>query len=68
MKKVTFNTYKKDKYYPRVVRAVAKILARTDEISPGEILLEMGNLNKKKLSWRMEITAGEKQQKKSTTN
>lgn len=48
MKKVTLNTYRKDKYYPRVVLAVAKVLSKTDEVSPVGVLLEMGNLNKKK--------------------
>ncbi len=53
MKKVTLNTYRKDKYYSRVVRAVAKILLRSDVIAPVEVLLEMGNLNKKNLdAWR----------------
>ncbi len=50
MKKITLNTYRKDKYYPRVVRAVAKILIRSDKVAPVEILLEMGNLNKKNLN------------------
>jgi len=47
MKKVTVKSYKKDKYYPRVVRAIAKILARSDIFSPIDVLLEMGNLNKR---------------------
>lgn len=47
MKHITVNTYRKDKYYPRVVKAVGKILARADVISPSEILIEMGNLSKK---------------------
>ena len=47
MKKVTLNTYKKDKYYPRIVLAVAKVLSKTDEVSPVEVLLEIGNLNEK---------------------
>ena len=47
MKKISLNTYKKDKYYPRIVLAVAKILSKTDEVSPVGVLLEMGNLNKK---------------------
>lgn len=50
---VTINSYKKDKYYPRVVRAVAKILARSDVVTPVEVLVEMGNLSKKNLeAWR----------------
>src|SRR3990172_734337 len=43
MKQITVNTYRQDKYYPRVVRAVAKILSRSDVVAPVEVLLEMGN-------------------------
>ena len=53
MKKVTLGSYKKDKYYPRVVRAVARILMRSDVVAPVEVLIEMGNLSKKNLeAWR----------------
>ena len=53
MKHITANTYRKDKYYPRVVRAVGKILARTDVIAPSEIFIEMGNLsNNNYEAWR----------------
>lgn len=53
MKRVTVNTYWKDKYYPRVVRVVGKILARTDVVAPTEILIEMGNLSQKNYeAWR----------------
>jgi hypothetical protein len=53
MKRVTVNTYRKDKYYPRVVRAVGKILARADVVAPTEILIEMGNLSQKNYeAWR----------------
>ena len=47
MKKTTVSTYRKDKYYPRVVRAVAKILSKSDSVAPVEVLIEMGNLSKK---------------------
>ncbi len=47
MKAVTVRNYRKDKYYPRVVRAVAKILSRSDVVAPVEVLMEMGNLSKK---------------------
>lgn len=47
MKKVTVGTYKKDTLYPKVVRATARILKRSDEIAPIDILLEMGNLEPK---------------------
>jgi len=50
---VTLNSYKKDKYYPRVVRAVARILARAEVVAPVDVLLEMGNLSQKNLeAWR----------------
>ncbi|WLE95651.1 MAG: hypothetical protein QTN59_13300 [Candidatus Electrothrix communis] len=53
MKHISVNTYKKDKYYPRIVRAVGNILAQSDVISPSEILIEMGNLSKKNYeAWR----------------
>ena len=53
MKHITVNTYRKDKYYPRVVRAVEKILARADVVAPSDILIEMGNLSKKNYeAWR----------------
>ncbi|MFC1788978.1 hypothetical protein ACFLZE_03590 [Thermodesulfobacteriota bacterium] len=53
MKRVTVNTYRKDKYYPRVVRAVGKILVCADVVAPTEILIEMGNLSKKNYeAWR----------------
>ena len=47
MKQVTVHTYRQDPYYPRVVRAVANILARADVVAPVDVLLEMGNLTPK---------------------
>ena len=53
MMDVTINSYKKDQYYPRVVGAVARILARSDVVAPVDVLIEMGNLSKKNLeAWR----------------
>ena len=53
MKSVTVENYRKDKYYPRVVRAVAAILCRADVVEPIEVLVEMGNLNKRDSeAWR----------------
>jgi hypothetical protein len=53
MMDVTINSYRRDKYYPRVVRAVARILARSDVVAPVEVLIEMGNLSKKNLeAWQ----------------
>ena len=53
MKKVTVNDFRKDKYYPRVVLAVAKILARSKIVAPADVLMEMGNLTQKNYeAWR----------------
>ena len=53
MKHITVPTYRKDKYYPRVVRAVEKILIRADVVAPSDILIEMGNLSRKNYeAWR----------------
>ena len=53
MKQVTLSTYKEDKYYPRVVRAFARILEKYDEVAPVEVLMEMGNLSKQNHdAWR----------------
>ena len=46
MKTVTVENYREDKYYSRVVRAVAKILSRSNMVAPVDVLLEMGNLKK----------------------
>lgn len=53
MKHITVNTYRKDKYYPRVMRAFAKILSKSDVVAPVDVLIEMGNLSKKNHdAWR----------------
>jgi hypothetical protein len=53
MKKVTISTYRKDKYHPRVVRAFACILNRTNVVAPVDVFIEMGNLSKKNHdNWR----------------
>ena len=53
MKKVTVTTYRKIKYYPRVVRAVARVLSKSDVVAPVDVLIEMGNLTKKNHdAWR----------------
>lgn len=53
MKHIKVNTYQKDKHYPRVVRAVGKLLARADVVAPSQILIEMGNLSKNNYeAWR----------------
>ncbi len=35
-----------DKYYLRIVRAVAKILSHSNVVAPLDVLMEMGNLTK----------------------
>ena len=53
MKEITVTTYREDKYYPRVVLAVANVLSKSDEVSPVDVLIEMGNLTKKNRdAWR----------------
>ena len=53
MKKVTVTTYRKDKYYPRVVQAVAKVLSKSDVVAPVDVLIQMGNLSKENHdAWR----------------
>jgi hypothetical protein len=53
MKKVTVSTYRKDKYYPRVIRAFAKVLTKSDVVAPVNVLIEMGILSKKNHdAWR----------------
>jgi len=44
MKNITVATYKKDKLYPKVVKAAAELLKESDEISPIDILMKVGNL------------------------
>ena len=43
---VTVANYKADRYYPRIVAAVSWILARSDVVTPAEVLVEMGNLSR----------------------
>ena len=47
MKKVTVGNYRKDKLYPKVVRATSALLKESDEISPVNVLIQMGNLTPK---------------------
>ena len=44
MKDINLENYKKDKYYPKVVKAVGLLLKDKDEITTVDILLKMGNL------------------------
>ena len=53
MKTVTIDNFREDKYYPRVVLAVAKILSRSNVVAPVDVLLQMGNLTKQNVeAWR----------------
>jgi len=53
MKTVTVDNYHEDKYYPRVVSAVATILSRSNVVAPVDVLMEMGNLTKQNVeAWR----------------
>ena len=47
MQQVIVHTYRQEPYYPRVVRAVAHILARADVVAPVEVLMAIGNLTPK---------------------
>ncbi|MEQ9498167.1 MAG: hypothetical protein RIT81_14945 [Deltaproteobacteria bacterium] len=50
---VTVETYRDDRLYPRIVRAVDAILARTKEVAPVDVLVEMGILDPERLEdWR----------------
>jgi hypothetical protein len=53
MKRITNANYRSDKYYPRVVRAVAVILDRQGFVAPIELFIEMGLLDKQGVAaWR----------------
>ncbi len=54
MKRVTSQSYTKDKYYPRVVRAVTAILESGDVVTPVDVFVGMGLLDPKDVeAWRM---------------
>jgi hypothetical protein len=44
MKTVTVTSYRQDKYYLKVVKAIALLLKESDEISPVTIMLQSGHL------------------------
>ncbi|MFV2072216.1 MAG: hypothetical protein ACC742_06135 [Thermoanaerobaculales bacterium] len=51
--KVSIDTYRDDKLYPRVTRAVEKLLARGKVVAPVDVLIDMGLLEPKRLEdWR----------------
>lgn len=53
MKKVTLGEYRTDKFYPRISRAVAAILDRSDVVMPIEVFQEMNLLEAEDVqNWR----------------
>ncbi|MCI0505735.1 MAG: hypothetical protein L0Z73_06440 [Gammaproteobacteria bacterium] len=52
MKKITLQNYSEDKYYPKVVDAVDKILIHGGEVRPIDVFIKMGLVEKKNIeSW-----------------
>jgi hypothetical protein len=53
MKKVTLDNYKEDKYYPKVVKAVDRVLSSEKYVTPIGVFRSMGLLEQKDIeSWR----------------
>jgi hypothetical protein len=53
MTKTTVETYREDKYYPKIVRAVEAILAQGDVVTPVDVFVRMELLSKADVeSWR----------------
>jgi hypothetical protein len=53
MKHVTFQNYRGDALYPRVVRAVSELLARQRTVTPVEVFQHMGLLSAEHIeAWR----------------
>lgn len=51
---VGIHSYRDDPLYPRIVRAVAVLLARHPVVAPVELMVEMGVLERKQLEeWRL---------------
>lgn len=51
--KVTVGNYRKDRLYPRVVKAVGAVLARGDVVAPVDVFIEMRVLDRRRLEdWR----------------
>ena len=49
MKKVTLQNYREDKYYPKIVKVVDKILINDSEVKPLDVFFKMGMIEKKKI-------------------
>ncbi len=53
MKKITLNNYTTDKYYPKIVKAVAVELQSRNFITPVEVFISMGLLERRDVeNWR----------------
>ena len=53
MKTITLENYRTDKYYPRIVAAVAKILEQSNYVAPIQLFKEMGLLQDQDIeNWR----------------
>ncbi|GAB6044371.1 hypothetical protein [Endothiovibrio diazotrophicus] len=53
MERLTVANYREDKFYPRVVRAVAELLREGDEVAPIEVFVQIGNLTRQDVDrWR----------------
>jgi hypothetical protein len=54
MKRVTLESYRKDKYYPRIVMAVTALLKEGDVVAPIDVFVKMSVLAKEDVeAWRM---------------
>jgi len=49
MKKVTLQNYREDKYYPKIVKVVDKILINQSVVKPLDVFFKMGMIEKKKI-------------------
>ena len=49
MKKVTLQNYRQDKYYPKIVNAIDKILINAKELRPLDVFFKIGMIEKKKI-------------------
>ena len=53
MKTVTLENYTKDKYYPKIVKVVESVLRSENFVTPIEVLISMGLLEKQNIDdWR----------------
>ena len=53
---VTVDTYRDDKLYPRIARAVETLLAKGKVVAPVDLLVQIGLLEQKHLEdWRSDV-------------